>query len=150
MVHFLRDVAKPVLEADSHAKVQMRKKVRGLRTIEQAVLRRQQAEAKASPTPRIPEATGTATAAADRSPAVADPAGSVVLDYCAAVRGILNDDQGGPLNPPGLRMAGALNEVRESIRRNLEARKGGSRRSNSAGYRDASRRAWTKSKSSKR
>ena len=29
--HFLRDVAKPVLEADNHAKVQMRKKVRGLR-----------------------------------------------------------------------------------------------------------------------
>ena len=78
------------------------------------------------------------------------PADGVVLDYCAAVRGILNDDQGGPLNPPGLRMAGALNEVQESIRRNLEARKGGSRRSNSTGYRDASRRAWTKSKSSKR
>ena len=38
--HFLRDVAKPVLDADSHAKVQMRKKVRGLRTIEQAVLQR--------------------------------------------------------------------------------------------------------------
>ena len=28
--HFLRDLAKPVLEADSHAKVQMRRKVRGL------------------------------------------------------------------------------------------------------------------------
>ena len=39
--HFLRDVAKPVLEADSHAKVRMRKKVRGLRTIEQAVLKQQ-------------------------------------------------------------------------------------------------------------
>src|SRR5436305_9296742 len=38
--HFLRDLAQPVLEADSHAKVQMRKEVRGLRTIEQAVLRR--------------------------------------------------------------------------------------------------------------
>ena len=37
--HFLRDLAKPVLEADSHAKVQMRRKVRGLRSIEQAVLR---------------------------------------------------------------------------------------------------------------
>jgi len=36
--HFLRDLAKPVLEADSHAKVQMRKKVRGLRSIEVAVL----------------------------------------------------------------------------------------------------------------
>jgi hypothetical protein len=153
--HFLRDLAKPVLEADSHAKVRMRKKVRGLRTIEQAVLRRQKADAKDDLTPETPEATGTATAAAAKSsPAVVDPAGSVVLDYlvldyCAAVRGILNDDQGGPLNPPGLRMAGALHEVQESIQRNLEARKGGSRRSNSAGYRDASRRAWTKSKSSK-
>src|SRR6478672_10047295 len=39
--HFLRDVAKPVLEADSHAKVQMRKKVRGLRKIEQTVLKHQ-------------------------------------------------------------------------------------------------------------
>src|SRR5262249_53591248 len=37
--HFLRDLAKPMLEADSHAKVQMRKKVRGLRAIEGAVLR---------------------------------------------------------------------------------------------------------------
>src|ERR1700688_166645 len=39
--HFLRDVAKPVLEADSHTKVQMRRKVRGLRKIEQAVLKLQ-------------------------------------------------------------------------------------------------------------
>ena len=39
--HFLRDLAKPVSEADSHAKVQMRRKVRGLRKIEQAVLQRQ-------------------------------------------------------------------------------------------------------------
>src|SRR6266436_2397434 len=43
--HFLRDVAKPVLEADSHAKVQMRKKVRGLRKIERAVLKRQSVQA---------------------------------------------------------------------------------------------------------
>ena len=31
----------------------------------------------------------------------------VVLDYCAAVRGIINDSQGGPLRPPGLRMSHA-------------------------------------------
>ena len=49
----------------------------------------------------------------------------MVLDYCAAVRGILNDDQGGPLHPPGLRMAAALEEVRESLQRNLDAKKGG-------------------------
>ena len=63
--HFLRDLAKPVLEADSHAKVQMRKKVRGLRTIEQAVLQRQKAEAPGGPRGRDdPEATVTAIAAA--------------------------------------------------------------------------------------
>ncbi len=147
--HFLRDLARPVLEADSHAKVQMRKKVRGLRTIEQAVLR-QEAEPKDGPTPDAPEATGTAPAAADPPAAAVDPAGSVVLAYCAAVRGILNDDQGGPLHPPGLRMAEALDEVQESLQRNLDAKKGGSRRSNSADSRDASGRASTKSKSSRR
>jgi hypothetical protein len=148
--HFLRDLAQPVLEADSHAKVQMRRKVRGLRTIEQVVLRRRKAQAQEDLTPETPGATGAATATGDRSPAVADAAGSVVLDYCAAVRGILNDDQGGPLDPPGLRMAEALTEVQESLHRNLEAKKGDSRRSNSAGSRDASRRAWTKSRNSKR
>jgi hypothetical protein len=147
--HFLRDLARPVLEADSHAKVQMRKKVRGLREIERAVLRRRKAETKDDLTSDAPEATGTAPAAANLSAAVVDPADSVVLDYCATVRGVLNDDQGGPLDPPGLRMAAALHEVQESLRRDLDAKKGGSRRSDSAGYRDASRRASTKSKSSK-
>jgi len=148
--HFLRDLAQPVLEADSHAKVRMRKRVRGLRTIEQAVLRRQKAETKDDLTPDAPEASGTAPEAANLPAAVVDPADSVVLDDCAAVRGVLNNDQGGPLHPPGLRMAEALHEVQESLQRNLDAKKGGSRRSNSAGSRNASGRASTKSKSSKR
>ena len=149
--HFLRDLAKPVLEADSHAKVQMRAKVRGLRKIEQAVLQRQKAEAKDELTPDAAEATGTATVVtATLSPVGVTPVGSVVLDSCAAVRGILNNDQGGPLHPPGLRMAEALHEVEESLQRNLDAKKGGSRRSNSNDYRAASRRASTKFKRSKR
>ena len=81
--------------------------------------------------------------------AAVDPADSVVLDYAAVVRGILNDDQGGPLNPPGLRMAESLHEVQESIQRNLDAKKGGSRRSNSSDYQAASRRASTRSKRSR-
>src|SRR5258708_26412279 len=112
--HFLRDLARPILEADSHAKVRMRKKVRGLRTIEQAVLARPEAEPSDDLTPDASAAIVTATAeTADRPPAVVDPAASVVLDYCAAVRGILNDDQGGPLDPPGLRMAAGVHEVQE-------------------------------------
>ncbi len=148
--HFLRDVAQPVLEADSHAKVQMRQKVRGLRDIERTVLsRRRDAARAASPGPMTPEAEGpevcstvsrtTETTLANAPDCAADdPAGDVVLDYCATVRGILNDDQGGPLHPPGLRMAGALEEVRESLQRNLDAQKGGSPNSNSAGWPTAS------------
>ena len=148
--HFLRDLAKPVLEADRHAKVRMRKKVRGLRTIEQAVLARRKAEAKDDLRPESPEATVTATAAADLPAAVVDSVGSVVLDYGAAVRGILNNDQGGPLHPPGVRMAEALTEVHASLQRDLEAKKGDSPRSNSAAWPGASRGAWTKSRSSRR
>lgn len=124
--HFLRDVAKPVLEADSHAKVQMRRKVRGLRKIEQAVLARQKAEAMEDPEPNDPEATVTVVAGPGSTPSPAvGSASAVVLDYCTAVRGILNNDQGGPLHPPGLRMAEALHEVRDSIQRNLDAQHGG-------------------------
>jgi hypothetical protein len=155
--HFLRDLAKPVLEADSHAKVQMRKRVRGLRTIEQAVLKRQ------APRGQTPAPEEEASAEADATPKEAAPpddpvapppgaapAGGVVLDYCAAVRGILNDNQGGPLHPPGLRMAAALNEVHASLQRNLDAKKGGSQKNNSAAWPHASRAVWTKSRSSKR
>ena len=136
--HFLRDVAKPVLETDSHAKVTMRKKVRGLRKIEQAVLKRQGAEAPKDTTVAEAEPSAGVVVPAVAPPPKTDSAGAVVLDYCAAVRGIVNDDQGGPLHPPGVRMAEALNEVRESIQRNLGEKKGGSQRSNSAAWPDAS------------
>jgi hypothetical protein len=119
--HFLRDLAQPVLEADSHAKVQIRRKVRGLRGIERSVLKRRQASAPEG-SPSVEETA--AVTAPD------DPAGDVVLEYCAAVRGILNNDQGGPLHPPGLEMGAALTEVRQSLGRNLAAQRGGSRRRN--------------------
>src|SRR5208282_6527414 len=100
------------LEADSQAKVKMRSKVRGLRAIEREVLAQQTAEAKAPPAP-VPLAPASVPAAAAPPapvpvPAARAAAGDVVLEYCTAVRGILNDNQGGPLTPPGLRMATAL------------------------------------------
>src|SRR2546427_10732404 len=54
--HFLRDLAKPVLELDSQTKVKLRSKVRGLRTSERRVL-----------------GGGRFTAAPDPSPAPAPP-----------------------------------------------------------------------------
>jgi hypothetical protein len=136
--HFLRDLAKPMLEADSHAKVKMRRTVRGLRTIEREVLQQRRpiaAEAPAgAPVAMTPAGEPPAVVPAAAPPlakdvptATASPAdaGEVVLDYCSAVRGLLNDDQGGPLQPPGLRMAEALGEVRASLQRNVDANRGG-------------------------
>jgi hypothetical protein len=118
--HFLRDLAKPILEADSQAKVQMRSKVRGLRAIERKVLELRPPTADDMV---VSQAIVAAEVPVD-TPA-SEPVLEVVLDYCTAVRGILNDDQGGPLHPPGLRMAEALGEVRQSLQRNLDAKKGG-------------------------
>lgn len=131
--HFLRDVAKSVLEQDRHAKVRLRSKVRGLRAIERAVLEE-----------RLPpaDAAGVAPTGSDEHsaalPEAVTEAGAVVLDYCTAVKGILNDDQGGPLHPPGLRMAAALREVRQSLERNLQRKKGGARKANCGDWRGAS------------
>src|SRR6202051_1929716 len=185
--HFLRDLAKPMLAVDSHAKVRMRSKVRGLRAIERAILQQRRPAAVAAVTEpaavaavtepaavaavtepaaiaavtepaavaavtepaaiaavtepaavaavaepaavaaAAEPAAGAAHTSAGNVPAVADPAeaGRVALDYCSVVRGILNDDQGGPLQPSGLRMAEALGEVRASLQRNLDAQRGG-------------------------
>ena len=154
--HFLRDLAQPVLDLDSRAKVKMRSKVRGLRAIERRVLEeRRQAAApeplppdegpKTDESPRVDPSEAAAAPCASSDPGlvpmdsameatglattgdapVADEVGEVVLGYCAAVRGILNDSQGGPLHPPGLRMSEALEDVRDSLERNLQAQKGG-------------------------
>ncbi|MCP4170606.1 MAG: hypothetical protein GY758_07535, partial [Fuerstiella sp.] len=103
--HFLRNPADGMLEKDSRAKVRMRRKVRGLRTIEKEIL-----------------------AESDRPHQEADTlsrehrkyAMQIVLDYCAGVRGVLNDNHGGPFNPPGWRMAQALEAVSDSVGRNSE------------------------------
>lgn len=155
--HFLRDLAKPVLDMDSRAKVQMRRTVRGLRAIERGVLEERRratapeptsphetSKADAAPLSELPaaaapvpcaasdvgvvrtdrpfEATGGAAAG---EPGGEEEAGEVVRGYCAAVRGILNDSQGGPLHPPGVRMREAFQDVRDSLERNLHAKKGG-------------------------
>ncbi len=164
--HCLRDLAKPMLAEDSNAKVQMRKKVRGLRKIEHKVEAEKAAAIAAATAAKVaaveaaavaavaaeavaveaalaattvPTAvTGTAVAAEAAATAAATVAAEAaaiaaatrsssesVIDYCVAVRGILNDNKGGPLHPPGERMAEALTQVREAIRENPEAKKGG-------------------------
>jgi hypothetical protein len=150
--HCLRDLAKPMLMDDSNAKVQMRKKVRGLRKIEHKVEAEKAAaiatataakvaavEAAEVASTTVPEAVAGARVAAEAAAVAAaafaaetaavagatTSSAEVVMDYCVAVRGILNDNKGGPLHPPGERMAEALIQVQEAIRENPEAKKGG-------------------------
>ena len=133
--HFLRDVAKPVLEADSRAKVKMRRTVRGLRVLEREVVSAQRSTALLEERQDILEHVEAPQDTTGQGEAATT---DVVLDYCAAVRGILNDDQGGPLHPPGLRMAEALGEVQASLQRNLAAQKGGLLTTNARGWPDTS------------
>jgi hypothetical protein len=57
-----------------------------------------------------------------------DEAGEVVGGYGAAVRGMFNDAQGGPLHPPGGRRSAAFQEGREALDRHRDAHKGGVQR----------------------
>jgi hypothetical protein len=85
--HYLREAAKPVYEADRHAKVQLKKKVRGIRPIERKVEGRDDAEARD------------------------------IRGYCAAVRSALTDDGRPPLAASGLRLADRLTAVAASLDR---------------------------------
>src|SRR5256884_4732121 len=130
--HCLRDLAKPMLETERHAKVKMRRTVRGLRAIEREILPQRQlivAEAPAvAPVTVPPVPPPPANPLAQDIPVVTEPptdAGEVVLDDWRAVRGMLHDDQGGPFQPPGFRMAEALGDVRASRQRHLDAHRGG-------------------------
>jgi len=85
--HYLREAALPVYEADRHAKVQLKKKVRGIRPIERKVEGRQ------------------------------DPEAEVIRGYCAAVRSALTDDGRPPLEPSGLKLHDRLAAVAASLDR---------------------------------
>jgi hypothetical protein len=85
--HYLREAAKPAYEADRHAKVQLKEKVRGIRPIERKVEGRDDDEARD------------------------------IRGYCAAVRPALTDDGRPPLEPSGLEPADRLGQVAASLDR---------------------------------
>jgi hypothetical protein len=85
--HYLREAAKPIYEADRHAKKELKKRVRGVRPIERKVEGREDTEAQA------------------------------IRGYCAAVRSALTDDGRPPLSAPGLVLKGRLEAVAESLDR---------------------------------
>ena len=88
--HFLREAARPIFEADRHAKKTLKKHIRGVRRIERAV------------------------------EDVTEPQADVVRGYAAAVRSAITDDGHPPLAASGLKLKGRLEAVADSVARVTE------------------------------
>ncbi len=85
--HYLREAARPIFEADRHAKKVLKKTVRGVRPIERRVEHRSDREAV------------------------------VAKGYCAAVRSALTDDGRPPLAASGLKLHDRLTAIAASLGR---------------------------------
>ena len=85
--HYLREAARPIYEADRHAKKELKKQVRGVRKIERQVEDRTDAQAE------------------------------VVRGYCSAVRSALTDDGRPPLQASGLKLHERLSAIGASLKR---------------------------------
>ena len=90
--HYLREAAKPISDADRHAKKELKKKVRGVRPIERALEGQTDQDAKA------------------------------VRGYCLAVRSAITDDGKPPLDADGLKLQERLQAIDQSIGRVAEKR----------------------------
>ena len=90
--HYLREAARPVFEADRHAKTELKKHVRGIRPIERELEGREGPEAAAT------------------------------RGYCLAVRSAITDDGRPPLSAPGLKLYERLQTIHASIERVGEKR----------------------------
>lgn len=84
-IHYLRDAAKPIVEADRHAGTQMKAQVRGIRPIERTLETR------------------------------TDPPAQAARDYCLAVRSALTDDGHPPLDLPGIKLHTRLSQIHDSL-----------------------------------
>jgi len=85
--HYLREAARPIYEADRHAKKLLKKQVRGIRPIERELEGRRDAQAQA------------------------------VGGYCAAVRSAITDDARPPLVGSGLKLHDRLRRIDASLDR---------------------------------
>jgi hypothetical protein len=90
--HYLREAAKPIFEADRHAKKELKKRVRGVRPMERSLEGQTDAEAEAA------------------------------RSYCLAVRSALTDDGRPPLAASGLKLKGRLEAIADSLDRVEHAR----------------------------
>ncbi len=90
--HYLREAAKPIFEADRHAKTQLKQQVRGVRPIERGLEEQEDEQSQA------------------------------MHGYCLAVRSALTDDGRPPLAASGLKLHDRLTQISDSLTRVEEKR----------------------------
>jgi len=90
--HYLREAAKPIFEADRHAKAQLKQQVRGVRPIERSLEELEDEQSQA------------------------------MHGYCLAVRSALTDDGRPPLCASGLKLHDRLTQISDSLARIEEKR----------------------------
>lgn len=90
--HYVREAAKPIFEADRHAKALLKQQVRGVRPIERALEGREDEQSQA------------------------------IHGYCLAVRSSLTDDGRPPLCASGLKLHDRLIQISDSLARVEEKR----------------------------
>ena len=90
--HSLKEAARPIVEADHHAKTELKKYTRGVREIERSIVSREDQEAKS------------------------------IRGYCLALRSALSDEGKPPLVLPGLLMHERLKTILASLERVEEKR----------------------------
>ena len=83
--HYLREAIKPIMEADRHAKKELKKLVRGVRPLERSIGAREDNEA------------------------------NCIQKYCAAVRSSLTDPGEPPLKAPGIKLQERLTKITDSL-----------------------------------
>jgi hypothetical protein len=101
--HYLREAARPIFEADRHAKKELKKRVRGVRPIERELEGRTDTEAKAA------------------------------RGYCLAIRSALTDDGRPPLAASGLQLKARLETIADSLERVEQGLEAGAERSGAVG-----------------
>jgi len=84
-IHYVRDAAKPIVQADRHAATQLKAHVRGIRPIERAL------------------------------EACTDEPAQDARDYCLAVRSAITDDGHPPLKLGGIKLHTRLSQIRDSL-----------------------------------
>lgn len=110
--HYLKDIAKPIVDADRKLKMELKKSMRGIRDVERKI---EQVETTAT------EISETESEQQSESPVATEA--EIAKGYIAAVRALLLEDGDPPLELPGLLIYERAQAIQASLQRCLSKKR---------------------------